>query len=69
MKSHVSPNAADQLPYYSETTKQQNDIEIERILDESYARVKEMISKNKGLLLKLADVAMMERCHLGGGGA
>ena len=52
----MSDGAVDQLPYYGEKLRKENDEEIERLLQESYQRAKNLIIKNKKKLLKLADV-------------
>ena len=56
VRGDVSDGAVDQLPYYGEKLRKENDEEIERLLQESYQRAKNLIIKNKKKLLKLADV-------------
>lgn len=56
VRGEVSGGATDQLPYYGEKLRKENDEEIERILQESYQRAKTIILWNKKKLLKLADV-------------
>lgn len=63
MRGSVPSTAIDQLPYYSEEERYNNDKMIEEILDESYARAKRLIEKNKASLLRLADVGTRKRDH------
>lgn len=63
MRGSVPSTAIDQLPYYSEEERYNNDKMIEEILDESYARAKRLIEKNKASLLRLADVGTWKRNH------
>ena len=52
----MSGASIDQLPYYGEEQRKKKDMEINRMLDESYQRARTLIEKNKRLLLRLADV-------------
>ena len=63
MRGSVPSTAIDQLPYYSEEERYNNDKMIEEILDESYARAKRLIEKNKASLLRLADVGARKWDH------
>ena len=66
MRGSVADSAIDQLPYYSEEERYNND----KILDESYKRTKKLIMDHKQMLLRLADVCEMDCCHgVGGRGA
>ena len=60
VRGDVSGGAVDQLPYYGEKLRKENDDEIERLLQESYQRAKKIIIQNKKKLLKLADVGEKE---------
>lgn len=70
MRGSVADSAIDQLPYYSEEERYNNDKMIEEILDESYKRTKKLIMDHKQMLLRLADVCEMDCGHgVGGRGA
>ena len=49
----MSDGAVDQLPYYGEKLRKENDEEIERLLQESYQRAKNLIIKNKKKFKKI----------------
>ncbi|KAK8800458.1 hypothetical protein WA171_005089 [Blastocystis sp. BT1] len=55
VRGEVSGASIDQLPYYGEEQRKKKDMEINRMLDESYQRARTLIEKNKRLLLRLAD--------------
>ena len=58
MRGFVSGGAVDQFAFYGVKLRKENDDEIERLLQESYQRAKNIIIKNKKKLLKLADVGV-----------
>ncbi|KAK8798608.1 hypothetical protein WA588_003688 [Blastocystis sp. NMH] len=46
---------ADQLPFFGEAQRRRKDQEIERLLQESYARARRIVRKNRRVLLRLAE--------------
>lgn len=64
----VSGMESDQLPYYGEAQRRRKDEEIERLLQESYQRALTIVRKNRRVLLRLAQVGVERRWHVGGGG-
>ena len=59
MSGDVSMMDPDQLPYYGEAQRRRKDEEIERLLQESYMRALTIVKKNRRLLLRLAQVAIV----------
>ena len=59
---------ADQLPFFGEAQRRRKDHEIERLLQESYARARRIVRKNRRVLLRLAEVGARRGYELGRGG-
>ena len=59
---------ADQLPFFGEAQRMRKDQEIERLLQESYARARRIVRKNRRVLLRLAEVGARRGYELGCGG-
>ena len=56
VRGEVSIHSENQLPYFGEKQKRENDKAIEKLLQDSYQRAKGIILANRALLLRLADV-------------